>query len=81
MLENNTNNGTPVRNLQEMLRIINFDSEILPEVIVDGLFDEITKEEVKNFQKRFDLESTGIVDIKTFEKIVEEYEKTLDKEI
>lgn len=77
MIEVINANGTPVRNLQEMLRVINFYEEILPEVIVDGLFDDITKNAVIDFQKRFNLPATGIVDIVTFEKIVEEYNKAI----
>lgn len=76
MIEVISANGTPVRNLQEMLRAIYFFLEILPEVIVDGIFDDKTKEAVINFQKRFNLNPTGKVDIVTFEKIVEEYKKT-----
>ena len=77
MIEVINANGTPVRNLQEMLRAIYFYNEILPEVIVDGIFDEKTEEAVINFQKKFSLEPTGVVDIITFEKIVEEYNKTI----
>lgn len=77
MIEVISANGTPVRNLQEMLRAIYFFNEILPEVIVDGIFDEKTEEAVINFQKKFNLSPTGIVDILTFEKIVEEYGKTI----
>lgn len=68
-------NGTPVRNLQLMLRAIRLKDNILPEVIVDGIFDDITKNAVIDFQKRFNLETTGEVDIITFEKIVEEYNR------
>ena len=73
-------NGTPVRNLQTMLREINFFYNILPEVIVDGIFDEITKKAVMDFQKRFNLNETGEVDIITFEKIVEEYKRATNNE-
>ncbi|MBR4892944.1 MAG: peptidoglycan-binding protein [Clostridia bacterium] len=73
-------NGTPVRNLQTMLREINFFYNILPEVIVDGIFDEITKKAVMDFQKRFNLNETGEVDIITFEKIVEEYKRAINNE-
>ena len=73
-------NGTPVRNLQEMLRAIYFENEVLPEVIVDGIFDDTTTEAVTNFQKKFNLSPTGEVDILTFEKIVEEYNKIIDRD-
>ena len=66
-------NGTPVRNLQIMLREIFLYENILPEVIVDGIFDEVTKEAVLVFQENNGLPNTGIVDIITFEKIVEKY--------
>ena len=70
-------NGTPVRNLQIMLREIFLYENILPEVIVDGIFDEVTKEAVLVFQENNGLPNTGIVDIITFEKIVEKYNKTM----
>lgn len=73
-------NGTPVRNLQIMLREIFLYENILPEVIVDGIFDEVTKEAVLVFQENNGLPNTGIVDIITFEKIVEKYNKTMRNE-
>ena len=69
-----------VRNLQNMLRAVNLYKNILPEVIVDGIFDEQTENAVKNFQQSSGLNPNGVVDIITFEKIVEEYNKTLDDE-
>ena len=62
-----------IRNLQNMLRAIGLYENILPEVIVDGIFDDITEKAVMDFQKREGLASTGIVDIVTFEKIVDKY--------
>ncbi|MBE7020425.1 MAG: peptidoglycan-binding protein [Ruminococcaceae bacterium] len=64
-----------IRNLQTMLRKINLNKNILPEVIVDGIFDEQTETAVRNFQKSADLNPNGAVDIITFEKIVEEYSR------
>ena len=69
-----------VRNLQNMLRAVNLYKNILPEVIVDGIFDEQTENAVKNFQQSSGLSPNGVVDIITFEKIVEEYNKTLENE-
>ena len=62
-----------IRNLQNMLRAIGLYENILPEVIVDGIFDDITEKAVMDFQKREGLAPTGIVDIVTFEKIVDKY--------
>ena len=69
-----------VRNLQNMLRAVNLYKNILPEVIVDGIFDEQTENAVKNFQQSSGLNPNGVVDIITFEKIVEEYNKTFEDE-
>ena len=69
-----------VRNLQNMLRAVNLYKNILPEVIVDGIFDEQTENAVKNFQQSSGLNPNGVVDIITFEKIVEEYNKTFENE-
>ncbi len=67
-----------VRNLQNMLRIINLYKNILPEVIVDGIFDAQTENAVKEFQKSSGLNPNGVVDIITFERIVEEYKKSIE---
>ena len=80
-IENNSLNQTPVKNIQFMLREINLYNNILPEVIVDGIYDNQTKEAVMDFQKRHSLAPTGVVDLETFEMIVEEYNKTLKNPI
>ena len=80
-IENNSLNQTPVKNIQFMLREINLYYNILPEVIVDGIYDNQTKNAVMDFQERHSLPPTGIVDLDTFEKIAEEYNKALKNPI
>lgn len=72
-------NGTPVRNLQTMLRQIAFNDDRFPDVIVDGIFDEITRDAVVRFQTIYSLPQTGEVDIITFEEIVAAYNESLEK--
>ena len=62
--------GTPVRNLQNMLRLISQYYNNIPLVIADGIFGETTKDAVISFQRIYNLPQTGEVDIITFEEIV-----------
>lgn len=62
--------GTPVRNLQNMLRIISQYYNNIPLIIADGIFGETTKNAVISFQEIYNLPPTGEVDIITFEEIV-----------
>ena len=73
MVEINNTIGTPVRNLQNMLRIISQYNNSIPLIIADGIFGTETKDAVISFQKIYNLSPTGEVDIITFEEIVRVY--------
>lgn len=73
MVEINNTIGTPVRNLQNMLRIISQYDNSIPLIIADGIFGTETKDAVISFQKIYNLSPTGEVDIITFEEIVRVY--------
>ena len=62
--------GTPVRNLQNMLREISLYYNNIPLLIADGIFGERTTNAVRAFQTAYSLPVTGEVDIITFEEIV-----------
>ena len=62
--------GTPVRNLQNMLREISLFYNNIPLIIPDGIFGERTTETVRAFQEAYSLPATGEVDLITFEEIV-----------
>lgn len=68
----------PIENLQNFLRRISYDNSI-PKVIPDGIFGGQTKNAVLKFQNEFNLEQTGIVDNKTWNKIQKIYKTTLKK--
>lgn len=68
----------PVENLQTFLRRISYDNAI-PKVIPDGIFGNQTKNAVLKFQNEFNLEQTGVVDNKTWNKIREVHKNTLKK--
>lgn len=65
--------GKPIESLQTMLRGITFYYEDLPRVVPNGVFNSQTENAVKAFQKKFNLEITGIVNFVTWEKVSEIY--------
>ena len=70
MIEVIKRDGTPVRNLQSMLRSISLYYNNIPVIAVDGIFGPTTTNAVKEFQRVYSLPITGEVDIITFEEIV-----------
>ena len=71
--------GKPIESVQTMLRYIAFYYEDLPKVIPNGIFGEQTQTAVEEFQKKYDLEITGIVDFETWEKIIAIYDEIVIK--
>lgn len=61
--------GAPVRTVQEFLNRISQNYPLIPKVPVNGQYDEKTAEQVKTFQKIFNLPQTGQVDYATWYKI------------
>lgn len=62
-----------IREVQEHLRYLGFFDPILPEVGIDGIFGESTAEAVRQFQRWFDIEQTGVVDRATWELLYARY--------
>lgn len=71
--------GTPVRNIQTMLREISTVDSRIPVVIPDGVFGQRTKDAVIKIQETADITADGIVDLITFEEIVTRYRSSLKK--
>ena len=69
----------PIRNLQRALRRLSYEYESIPAVVPDGIFGEDTENAVKAFQRQFNLPQTGVVNQTTWDKIIVEYEKLLEK--
>ncbi len=67
----------PVRSLQTMLRVLAKDDPRSPFVIPDGIYGPDTMNAVSSFQRRNGLNSTGITDQQTWDRIVDAYEQAL----
>ncbi len=65
--------GSPIRSLQFMLRQLSRKYPFLPRLVDSGLFDEETLEAVLRFQKELYPPVTGVVDLRTWENIRQEY--------
>ena len=67
----------PIRSLQTMLRVLAEDDCRLQTVVPDGIYGPTTMNAVSTFQRQKGLPATGVVDQKTWELIVLEYEPAL----
>ena len=69
--------GQPIRSLQTMLRILSEDDTMLPTLVPDGIFGPQTRHAIYAFQQKYGIPATGVSDQATWERIVEEHEKSL----
>ena len=69
----------PVKALQHMLMRLSQGYDVLPTVAESGIFDENTLEAVLRFQKEFAPPVTGVVDRRTWHKILEQWELAEEK--
>lgn len=65
--------GEKVRILQEQLNTIANIYSSIPFITADGIYGEATKSAVRAFQSIFGLDSTGIVDFRTWYKVSQIY--------
>ena len=63
--------GDDIVNLQNFLYIICEKTKSIPGVVVNGRFDNLTKQSVMNIQRRYNLEENGIVSPVVWYRIVE----------
>ena len=68
-------NISPIAEVQHYLREISKYRPEIPLLNPDGIFDSKTQEAVKEFQKIYGLPQTGIVDLITWNTLVNEYNK------
>ena len=68
--------GQPIRSLQTMLRILSEDDPTLPTLIPDGIYGNQTRQAVYAFQQKYGIPATGVSDQQTWERIVEEHNKS-----
>ena len=67
----------PVRSLQTMLRVLSEDDDSLLSLIPDGIYGNQTHQAVSQFQRKYGIAVTGMVDQPTWERIVAEYRPAL----
>ena len=63
--------GDDIVNLQNFLYIICEKTKSIPGVVVNGRFDNLTKQSVMNIQRRYNLEENGVVSPVVWYRIVE----------
>lgn len=69
--------GLGVQVLHYVLLTIAFFDPDLPSLRVDNVFNDNTKAMVINFQKKYGLSATGVVEADTWNKLVEVYKNTI----
>ena len=68
----------PIMEMQHYLREISKYRPEIPVLNPDGIYDSKTKESVTKFQEIYGLPTTGIVDMKTWNVLVDEYSKYIN---
>lgn len=63
----------PIRELQGYLRLLSQEKPSIPQLKQDGIFGSLTTQAVREFQRQFELEATGVVDFTTWSRIYQAY--------
>lgn len=66
-----------IADIQRYLRHLSFHEDEIRAVPIDGIWESQTEESVKDFQRKHSLPQTGRVDRMTFDKLKEEYDKSV----
>lgn len=70
--------GNQVRVVQYYLAVVSFFDPEIPQVYIDGEFDQNTVQGVKAFQSKYGLEPTGVVDRETWNRLTQVYQDTIN---
>lgn len=62
-----------IRNIQRYLRQISYTDKDISSPPIDGIFEDATRSSLLDFQRKYRLEASGVVDRRTFDKLYEEY--------
>lgn len=73
--------GQPIRSLQTMLRVIAENDPSHERIIPDGIYGAETVSAVSAFQRIHGLPVTGVTDNRTWDAVVELYEKALIEQL
>ena len=61
------------RNIQRYLRQLSYTDKDITAPPIDAIFDSVTADSVRSFQRKYGLEESGTVDNTTFEALYEAY--------
>ena len=67
-----------IGNLQRYLRQLSYTDPDISAPPIDSIFDSVTAESVKSFQRKHGLTENGIADRETWDAIYTEYKKSVD---
>lgn len=68
-----------IRELQFLLLGLSFTDPNIPPVAITGVWNEQTAAALLSFQKQYELEQTGTVDLTTWELLVSEHDKSASR--
>lgn len=75
----NINEKDAIRNLQRYLRQLSYTDENIASPPIDGIFDTVTEDSLKAFQRRSSLPESGVADRETWNRLYEEYLRSLEE--
>ena len=70
--------GPEIRDLHYILGVISFFDPDLPLLDINGVFNQNTQTMVINFQEKYGLPGSGVVDSRTWAKMIEVYKNTIN---
>ncbi len=79
-MNNNPITERPIRSLQNFLRRISQSDNRIPPIIPDGIYGNQTRRSVSMFQLAHGLPATGRTDERTWNEVLNEYNKIVDSE-
>ena len=65
--------------IQKYLRQLSYHDPQIPNVAIDGIWENNTSHAVRNFQRKYELPQTGTVDFNTWELLKQKYDESIDK--
>ena len=71
--------NAPVESLQLMLQTIAYAQKTIPIVNPDGIFGPQTTQTLREFQRRYGLQDTGVADEATYRRVAQVYAQALEQ--
>lgn len=75
----NSNEREAIRNLQTYLRQLSYTDQSIASPPIDGIFDTVTENSLRAFQRRSALPESGVADRATWNRLYEEYLLSLEE--